>query len=193
MSIYTPNNHRKIYEQHHGPIPKDHDGRSYEIHHIDGNHHNNNITNLKLVTIQEHYNKHYSQGDWGACLIMFDRMKISPEEKSRLASKHSQARLARGDHPFLRKDFQRNTALRMVREGTNPFLGGEIQRKSNKERRENGTHHLLGNTLARDLIAQGRSPTQKEWSCSHCKITGKGLSNYSRWHGDNCRALKSDK
>jgi hypothetical protein len=101
--------------------------------------------------------------------------------------------LARGDHPFLRKDFQRNTALRMVREGTNPFLGGEIPRKSNKERRENGTHHLLGNTLARELIEQGRSPTQKKWSCTHCNIAGKGLSNYSRWHGDNCRARKSDK
>jgi hypothetical protein len=36
MSIY-----RKIYEQNFGPIPKDGDGRSYDVHHIDGNRNNN--------------------------------------------------------------------------------------------------------------------------------------------------------
>ena len=182
-----------VYKKYFGEIPKDTNGRSYEVHHIDGNHKNNDINNLKLVTIDEHYAIHYSQGDYGACLIMSERMGISPEEKSRLASKHSQARLARGDHPFLRKGFQSNTARKMVESGTHPFLGGELQRKSNKERRENGTHHLLGNTLARELIEQGRSPTQKEWICPHCNATGKGLSNYSRWHGDKCRSLKSAK
>ena len=184
---------RLIYKEYFGEIPKDLNGRSYEVHHVDGNHNNNNINNLKLVTIEEHYNIHYAQGDYGACLIMSERMGILPEEKSRLASKHSQARLARGDHPFLREGFQSNTARKMVEKGTHPFLGGNIQRESNRRRRENGTHHLLGNTLARELIEQGRSPTQKEWICSHCNIAGKGLSNYSRWHGDNCRGRKSDK
>jgi len=181
---------RMIYKEHFGKIPKDADGRSYEIHHIDGDHKNNDINNLKLVTIEEHYNIHYAQGDYGACLIMSKRMGISPEEKSILASKHSQARIARGDHPFLRKGFQSNTARRMVEKGTHPFLGGDIQRRSNKQRRENGTHHLFGNTLARDLIEKGLSPTQKEWSCPHCNSTGKGSSNYNRWHGDNCRSIR---
>ena len=87
MSIYRKDSyHRKIYEDHYGPIPKDSAGRSYEIHHIDGNHENNNIDNLLCVSIQEHYNIHYySQGDFKACLIMSKRMDISPEEKSRLA------------------------------------------------------------------------------------------------------------
>ena len=181
---------RNVYRSYFGEIPKDVNGRSYEVHHIDGNHKNNDISNLKLVTIEEHYAIHYAQDDYGACLIMSDRMSISHEEKSRLASKHSQSRLARGDHPFLRKGFQSGTARRMVDKGTHPFLGGAIQRASNKERRENGTHHLLGNTLARDLIEQGRSPTQKEWVCPHCNAAGKGSSNYNRWHGSKCRALK---
>jgi hypothetical protein len=86
MSIYRKNvNHRKIYEDHYGLIPKDEQGRSYEIHHIDGNHENNAIDNLICVSIQEHYNIHYLQGDYKACLIMSKRMKISSEEKSRLA------------------------------------------------------------------------------------------------------------
>lgn len=182
--------HRRIYERHYGPIPKDKDGRSYEIHHIDGNHNNNNIKNLKLVSIQEHYDIHHAQGDFGACLIMSDRMKISPEEKSRLASLHAKKRLESGDHPFLRPNFQRNTAIKMTAEGRNPFTGGEIQRRSNQERLANGTHHLIGNTLARDLIAQGLHPTQKKWTCLHCQKTGVGASNYNRWHGDKCKLAK---
>ena len=53
-------NYRKIYEDHYGQIPLDEEGRSYDIHHIDGNHNNNDISNLKAVTIQEHYDIHYA-------------------------------------------------------------------------------------------------------------------------------------
>ena len=70
MCIYcNTTNYRKIYENHYGPIPKEENGRSYEIHHLDGNHHNNDPKNLKAVRIQEHYDIHYSQGDWSACLL----------------------------------------------------------------------------------------------------------------------------
>lgn len=182
--------HRKIYKEYYGAIPKDKDGRSYEVHHIDGNHNNNDISNLKLVTIREHYNIHYAQGDYGACLIMSDRMGISPQEKSELASKHSKRRMERGDHPFLREDFQRNVQRKKVQEGTHHLLGGAIQRASNKRRREDGTHHLLGNTVARDSIANGTHTSVQEWICPHCNKAGKGGSNYARWHGDNCKVLK---
>jgi hypothetical protein len=75
--------YRKLWKKHHGQdIPKDSDGRSYEIHHIDGNHNNNDIDNLELVSIQEHYEKHYKRGDYGACLMIGKRMCMSPEELS---------------------------------------------------------------------------------------------------------------
>lgn len=74
--------HRKIYEDYYNlRLTSD-----IEIHHIDGNHDNNDISNLKPVTIQEHYNIHYSQGDWAACLLMSHRMNVDPVERSRLAS-----------------------------------------------------------------------------------------------------------
>lgn len=82
MAKYETKIHRKIYEQYHGiKIP---DGM--EIHHIDGNHGNNDINNLRLVTWEEHYQIHYSQGDWAACLLISGRHSIPPEERSRLAS-----------------------------------------------------------------------------------------------------------
>ena len=45
--------HRLVWEKAHGPIP---DG--YEIHHIDGNGHNNSIENLQLLTRSEHTSLH---------------------------------------------------------------------------------------------------------------------------------------
>ena len=80
-SSYT---YRKLWELHHGPIPKDSDGRKHEIHHINGNHNDNRIENLKLLTIQEHYEIHKQQGDWGACLMIAKRMGMSPDELSNI-------------------------------------------------------------------------------------------------------------
>ena len=40
--------HRVVYETHVGKIPK-----GFEIDHIDGNKHNNDITNLRVVTRSE--------------------------------------------------------------------------------------------------------------------------------------------
>jgi hypothetical protein len=68
--------YRKIWEKTHGSIPKDINGRSYEIHHIDGNHKNNSIENLKCMTIKEHYDEHYKNGDYGACVMIAKRMGL---------------------------------------------------------------------------------------------------------------------
>ncbi|MBX9702315.1 MAG: HNH endonuclease, partial [Acetobacteraceae bacterium] len=78
MTIYNNKriNYRKIYEDHYGKIPIDSDGRKFDIHHIDGNKSNNNISNLKAISIQDHYNIHYEQRDWAACNAIAIRMKI---------------------------------------------------------------------------------------------------------------------
>ena len=73
--------HRKIYEEHHNmKIPK-----FMDIHHIDGNHSNNDISNLKMVTIREHYDIHFSQGDYGAAYMVSLRLQLSEEERSKIA------------------------------------------------------------------------------------------------------------
>ena len=121
-------NYRKIYEKHQGKIPKDNNGRSYEIHHIDGNRNNNNIDNLKLVTIQEHYNIHYSQQDWGACQAIAMRMNLDVATFSEIAKKSNLSRVAKGTHPFSGPDLN----LKKVANGTHPA----------KRRIQDGTHNF---------------------------------------------------
>lgn len=181
-----PVNYRKIYEQYYGLIPYDQDGRRYEIHHIDGNHNHNDPSNLKAVTIQEHYDIHYAQEDWAACLMIARRMKISASELSELARKNT-----------IKKN-QRELAA-----GTHNFLGGEVQRKRNRDALANGTHHLLGPKQNKDRIAagnhnlvgpssnlirlaEGRHPSQMMRLCEYCgEMFSVGM--LKRWHGDNCK------
>ena len=100
MCIYcTTNNYRKIYEQHHGAIPVDDLGRTYEIHHIDGDHHNNHPSNLQCVSVQEHYNIHYAQEDWGACAFIAKRLKLTKEQISELVRSHNR-NLKGANNPF---------------------------------------------------------------------------------------------
>lgn len=54
-------NYRKIWEDVNGPIPTDEFGRSYEIHHKDGNRKNNCLSNLICVSLEEHYEIHSKQ------------------------------------------------------------------------------------------------------------------------------------
>ena len=54
-------NYRKLWEDANGPIPTDELGRSYEIHHIDGNRKNNCLSNLMCVSLDEHYEIHSKQ------------------------------------------------------------------------------------------------------------------------------------
>jgi hypothetical protein len=81
-AMRTTKKHRRIYEDHYNiRLSSD-----IEIHHIDGNHDNNLIENLKPVSITEHFQIHYNQGDYAAAFRISQRMMVSPEEKSRLAS-----------------------------------------------------------------------------------------------------------
>lgn len=85
-------NYRKIWETYNGSIP---DG--YEIHHIDGDRQNNDISNLICLSLKEHYEVHYNQGDWLACAIMSERMKLSQEERKSIHKKAMESRDQSGE------------------------------------------------------------------------------------------------
>ncbi len=54
-------NYRKVWIKHHGEIPFDSEGRSYDIHHIDGDRKNNDISNLICLSVEDHLKIHLEQ------------------------------------------------------------------------------------------------------------------------------------
>lgn len=183
MNIY-----RKIWEQYYGPIPKDENGRSYEIHHIDGNRLNNHIDNLKCVSIKEHYNIHHSQKDWSACLLISERMIISTEEKSILAKNHVKKQLQQNTHPWKTEKYKKNQKSRALT-NKNPFIGGKIQSISGKKRVSEGVHHFLGSSINEKMLLEGKHPSQILWKCEHCGKEGRNITNYKRFHGEKCKFI----
>jgi hypothetical protein len=195
MCIYCgTKKYRKIYQNHFGKIPKDHTGRSYEIHHLDGNHDNNDPNNLKCVTIQKHYDIHFSQGDWGACFRINNRMSKTHEEISNDAKDLARRLVNEGSHHLLRRADGTSHASDAVKAGTHHFLGGRIQGETSRRRVEEGTHNFLDGTLSRavqnELVSRNKHHFQNKIKkqCPHCsKIVDAG--NYSRWHGDKCLSI----
>ena len=186
MTIYRKTNYRKIYEQHYGPIPKDKDGRSYEIHHIDGDHKNNEPSNLRCVTIKEHYDIHYSQGDWGACARIAQRMTADPKQLSELAKLHNEQRLNDGTHPFLNSELQRQNVMKQIAAGKSVLVGGKLHR----ELVASGKHHLLSGDIqrrsAKQRIDNGTHQCIVKSTCPHCGKEGTKLI-LARWHFDKCK------
>lgn len=120
-------NYRKIYESYHGSIPIDELGRSYHIHHKDGDNTNNNPTNLQAVSLLEHYHIHLEQGDWWAALRLAQRLNMSSEDISNLAKK---------------------TNARLLSEGKNHFLNPENASKAGKK----GIQHVKENGWSKESI-----------------------------------------
>jgi len=73
-------NYRKIWEEMYGPIPIDEAGRTYDIHHRDGNRSNNSIENLQCLSIEEHYTLHLNQKDYFAAKLVGYRAGKQPSD-----------------------------------------------------------------------------------------------------------------
>jgi hypothetical protein len=212
MSIYksirqNTRIHQNIYKKHYGLIPKDENGRSFEIHHKDGDHTNNDPTNLIAISIQEHYNIHYDQGDWAACQAISLRMNMSPDELSNIIRELNLKRVNDGTHHFLGPNLNLKNNAKRVNDGTHHFLGPsnnqamldagihpfqnkEIQSQNARKSIEKGTNKLVGGSLQkehqRQLLSKGIHNSQIKIKCEYCEKTISKL-NFHRWHGDNCK------
>lgn len=139
-------NYRRIWEKHNGYIPTDSQGRKFEIHHVDGNRKNNDLSNLQCISIEEHYQIHLKQEDWAAAFRIAQRMKIDPEIKSDLMSKSNKKRLEKGDHPFLDDKLRakiKQATMKKLANKEHPFQNPETQQKAAKAKQERYTHEDL--------------------------------------------------
>jgi hypothetical protein len=198
MSIYknrTPHHiYRKIYEEHYGSIPVEADGRTYEIHHIDGDDTNNDPMNLVALTLQDHYDLHYAQGDYQACRLMaMQRMNKTPEEISELNRKSQLKLMEEGRHHFVGDT---NPSVVASKNGTHSWINNDEHPM--KLASKNGTHHFTGGdiqrALADRLIEQGTHnfvtdhPSKTTVVCPHCGVSGPAPS-MGRNHFDNCKTI----
>jgi hypothetical protein len=187
----NPAEYHKVWREHHGEIPRDDKGRRLEIHHIDGNKENNDISNLSLVTIEEHYRIHEVQGDVGACLAILMRMNSTPEERSNMA------KLAHQKNPEIARKGGLASYKSQKEKGSHIFHQPGQQRELAKVRIEKGTHPFQrrpdGTSLAMDQVKNGtntfaseRNPNNTMVSCVNCKKEV-SLPIFYRNHEHNCK------
>lgn len=116
-----------------------------EIHHIDGNHNNNDISNLLPVTLEEHYSIHCVQNDYGACQALLMRMANRSSEISECAAKVQEERWKLGIHNFQKMSPEermemnravgiktRDMKLGIHRINSDPVLAKENSRRAGK-------------------------------------------------------------
>lgn len=187
--------YRKIWEKTNGKIP---DG--YEIHHIDGNRSNNDIQNLKLVSLQEHLEIHRSQGDHGAVQAILIRMdEWDRDEISRLASLTQHNLLKSGEHNFQkilperRSEISRKAALKTVEEKTgihainsDPIKARENSRKAGLKSAENKSGFL--NT---DSVNHGSKHVKG--TCWWTHKSGERVRSLRKPDGDWNRGMKYER
>lgn len=161
--------------EHFGPIPVDEQGRSYEIHHIDGNRDNNSIDNLMCVSVEDHLRIHLEQEDHYAAYLIslrsstpIDPPTITPEHRERLSQ-----RMKGEGNPM--KDPKVVDKVRKALKG----------RKKNRSAEEKRLKSREGYKHSESTKAKLRKPKPKV-TCPHCGFIG-GASSTKRWHFNNCK------
>lgn len=178
--------HRQIWEKNFGIIPKDENGVTYEIHHIDGNNKNNELSNLKCVSLQEHFDIHYEQGDWFACKLIMQKLLI-PEEKRAEILKEAGRKISiamTGKKYPEETHSERNRKISEAKKGKKRPDQSERLKGSKRL----GISPLKGKKLSPENIEKRKKTLslQPIRTCPHCNKQGKG-SSMTRYHFNNCK------
>lgn len=142
----SENKYRKIWIAHHGLIPVDEFGDTYQIHHKDRDRANNDISNLECLSIIDHYYIHLSNNEYGACaaIMMCYPERFSEAERKYIAFSADQQRKEKGTGKYTPgTNLKIAKAVRQrVLEGKHHLQGGNIQRETNQKRIALGIHHF---------------------------------------------------
>jgi hypothetical protein len=172
-------NYRQIWTKHNGTIPVDEQGRSYEIHHIDGDRSNNSLDNLQCVSLNQHYHIHLEQGDYHAAKMISKRLGQVMREVTPMPEQQRnqiRERMVGDRNPMKRPEVAKKVSNAL--KGRKKPLEVEIKRLKSRE----GFKH------SEDTLLKMKKPKQK-LTCPHCNQQG-GNSQMKRWHLDNCKHKK---
>lgn len=185
--------YRKLWKEYHNTnIPKDEQGRSYEIHHVDGNRNNNSIENLICVSIEEHKKIHLEQGEIGAANLIADRLD-KVYEKGWQHSKKTRKKMSEA-HKGLNtwskgcKNPQSTvTCPHCLKSGGRSLL---VRYHFDNCLKKPG-NELLVREVSEEIKARYRKPKSKitipqPIVCEHCGKKG-GPRAMKRWHFNNCK------
>ena len=191
MSSSLNKKHRKIWHDHYGQIPFDENGISYEIHHINGDHNDNRIENLKCVTIAEHFDIHFSQGDYFACKAILKRILYN---KQIFEDKVEEMIYKKENHPMYGKNHTRESKEKIsknhhdVSNENNPMYGKThtIETKKKISISKKGQGKGIPKSAEQK---EKMSKAVKLLTCPYCQKAARGNS-MKRWHFDNCKEKK---
>ena len=189
--------YRKLWEDYHKqPIPIDEKGRSYEIHHIDGNRANNSIQNLLCVSIEDHWKIHMERGEMGAANLIAKRLNQvyksgwhhSELTKERMSQSHKGLNtwskgVLRGPQKQLKCPYCNKTG---GSSGMKKYHFDNCLLKPGNER--------LSRSLKEADKIKYRKPKAKitkpqKVKCNYCNIVGDPRP-LNRWHFENCKNKK---
>ena len=185
MSNRNHHYYRKLYVDYFGPIPKDENGRTYDIHHRDGNSENNSRENLVALSIQEHYDIHMKQGDIGSCWAISTRMKLSPEEISKISREVNLLRVSSNNHNFQGEE-NSNKMRRIQNErvelGTHVFIGCN---KKEKHPQYDHTIRMWRNKVSGEIVNMTNYELRKIYNLKSGAVSrvvnGQGLKSTGGW------------
>lgn len=87
--------HRKIWTAGHGKIPRDERGVSFDIHHKDGDPFNNSLENLEALSVHDHYQRHFKQGDYLAAWLISLRLDLDERDYREIGKRISESQRGR--------------------------------------------------------------------------------------------------
>lgn len=169
--------YRRIYEKAHKVclLP------GIEIHHLDGDKTNNDLSNLEALTTEEHYKAHEALGDWGACKAISLRMEMSLEQRSEMSKKlwrdAPPGRIPVTDGTTTKQLLTEDDVEDFLQDNPSWRRGRAIAADSGflqvgKRKMQDGSHNMLQKSV-----------------CPHCGKEGNAVV-MKRWHFDNCKLYK---